>query len=85
MSKTTFEDAYCNWHTLVAVESDDAFADLEKAEQVILDHHPQTAAEAEKIVHVLHANAEIGPRGDGRDVGALDRLRCWLAPRVPPA
>lgn len=85
MSKTTFEEAYRNWNSLIAAETDAAFVDFEKAEQIILDHTPVTAADAVKIVHVLKANAEVGSRGDGRDVKALDRLHGWLVPQVAPS
>lgn len=84
MSKTTFEEAYRSWNGLLGAETDAAFIELESAEQVILDHQPLTPAEAVKIIHVLKSNAEVGPRGDGRDVGALHRLHCWLAPQVAP-
>jgi len=80
MSRKTFEVAYLDWNNLIGRESETAYPTLETAEQVILDYMPATAADAVKIVHVLKANAEIGPRGDGRDVQALARLREWLEP-----
>lgn len=82
MANTPLEASYSRWIRLLSRTNDEAFDAREAAERVILDHRPACAADAVKIVHVLKKNLEAGPREDGRDVRALNRLQNWLKPQT---
>ncbi|MNV02910.1 hypothetical protein D3C71_931500 [compost metagenome] len=51
---------------------------LETLERLILDHTPQSIAEIVSMLGVIIPNVELGGRGDGADVAALENIQAYL-------
>lgn len=51
---------------------------LESLERLILDHMPQSIAEIVSMLGVIIPNVELGGRGDGADVAALENIQAYL-------
>lgn len=51
---------------------------LEKLERLILDHIPQSIADTVGMLGVIIPNVELGGRGDGADISALENIRTYL-------
>lgn len=56
---------------------------LALCETVILDREIETVADAVVILQLASECVEVGPRADGRDVGAIRRVIEWLARGAP--
>ncbi|MNS73129.1 hypothetical protein D3C72_1065600 [compost metagenome] len=51
---------------------------LEKLERLILGHTPRSIAEIISMLGVIIPNVELGGRGDGADVAALESIQTYL-------
>ncbi|RZJ19135.1 MAG: hypothetical protein EON91_02760 [Brevundimonas sp.] len=81
--KWTFEDAVAVWLKLREADdaSDDQASDFEQAEIFLLQHMPQSGAEADTLIQVIMD--QCGERCDGLDQAALMALRAYV--RSPSA
>lgn len=55
------------------------------AEVFILDQSPETPTQALAILDMAIANITVGGRADGRDLGALERVRLFIMRLEEPA
>lgn len=61
-----------------STDTEDDHDVLEKLERLILDHIPQSIAEIVSMLGVIIPNVELGGRGDGADVAALENIQAYL-------
>ncbi|MNE29477.1 MULTISPECIES: hypothetical protein [unclassified Brevundimonas] len=61
-----------------STDTEDDHDVLEKLERLILDHTPQSIAEIVSMLGVIIPNVELGGRGDGADVAALENIQAYL-------
>ena len=81
--KWTFEDAAAVWLKLREADdaTDDQASDFEQAEAFLLQHTPQSGAEADTLIQVIMD--QRGERCDGLDQTALKALQTFV--RSPSA
>lgn len=61
-----------------STDTEDDHDVLETLERLILDHTPQSIAEIVSMLGVIIPNVELGGRGDGADVAALQNIQAYL-------